>query len=484
MGGSLVAFHTNLGAYIRSQHTLLEVFDEATKDKDYLEVIDNRLTGVSMKDINKSSGARKYKDVYDEISLIRDKDGRYMMTYDGNKIVVPKGMRKKILSQLHRSHTSTDLFVETLRTMYYWPHMRAEVQAMVDDCEGCNEFRPSLQREPQDLTRRQSLLTMQPMQNMPTDLFHVNGDPYIVLVDRYSSFIWADKVKDETTSTVIKYLEGIFYDFGFPKRLRSDGGPCFRGSFSSWCKENYIVHELSSAYYSQSNGLAEISVKKAKRLVQKTKKLKENLQQAIFQMRNTRLKSVGASPSELFFKRDVRNPLPNLPKELDLDTAIMNKEMKSVDLMRKKIPSVPLKVGQRIEIQNVKSKRWDMRGTVMRMREGGQSYYIHIDGDDKNVLRNRIFLRPLKESELPGGASYMEYGVLEEDHVVDSELHSPRPTSPVTQADAMMDCGSSSSCEDGAPCWRSNEAVGEQRSKRKPTRMGREHPSTAARHAQ
>merc|ERR1712237_111767 len=104
---------------------------------------------------------------------------------------------------------------------------------------------------------------------------------------------------------------------------------------------NYVIHELSSAYYSQSNGLAEISVKKAKRLVQKTKKLKENLQQAIFQMRNTRLKSVGASPSELFFRREMRNPLPNLPKELDLDTAIMNKEMKSVDPERKKVPSVP-----------------------------------------------------------------------------------------------------------------------------------------------
>ena len=227
-----------------------------------------------------------------------------------------------------------------------------------------------------------------------------------------------------------------------------------------------MIHELSSAYYSQSNGLAEISVKKAKRLVQKTKKLKENLQQAIFQMRNTRLKSVGASPSELFFRREMRNPLPNLPKVLDLDKAIMNKEMKSVDPERKKTPSVPLKVGQRIEIQNVKSKRWDMRGTVMRMREGGVSYYVLIDGDDKHVLRNRIFLRPLKESELPGEASHVEYDVLEEDHVVGSELHSPRPTSPVTQADAMMDSGSSSSSEGGVPCWRSNEAVGEQRSMR------------------
>ena len=91
--------------------SLLEVFDEAMKDKDYLEVIDKRLTGVEMKDIEKSSAARRYKDIYSEISLIQNKEGKYMMIYDGNKIVVPKGMRKKILSQLHKSHTSTDLFV-------------------------------------------------------------------------------------------------------------------------------------------------------------------------------------------------------------------------------------------------------------------------------------------------------------------------------------------------------------------------------------
>ena len=88
---------------------------------------------------------------------------------------------------------------------------------MVEDCEACNEFRPSLKREPQDSAMRQSLLTMKPMQSKSTDLFHVDGNPYIVLVDRYSSFIWANRLKDETTSSVINYLEDIFYDFGFPR---------------------------------------------------------------------------------------------------------------------------------------------------------------------------------------------------------------------------------------------------------------------------
>ena len=102
--------------------------------------------------------------------------------------------------------------------------------------------------------------------------------------------------------------------------------------------------------------------------------MKENLQQTIFQMRNTLLKKVGASPSEMFFRREMRNPLPNLPKRLDLDMAVLNKDMKDVHPGRKKIPREPLKIGQRIDIQNVKTKRWDRQGTIMRIREGGASY--------------------------------------------------------------------------------------------------------------
>ena len=134
-----------------------------------------------------------------------------------------------------------------------------------------------------------------------------------MVVDRYSSFIWADKIKDETTDTVINYMEKIFLDFGFPQRIRTDGGPAYREKFTDWARSNYIVHETSSAYYSQSNGLAETSVKKAKRLVQKTKRMKQNLQQAVYQMMNTLMKGIGETPSEMFFKRETKNPLPSLP---------------------------------------------------------------------------------------------------------------------------------------------------------------------------
>ena len=96
---------------------------------------------------------------------------------------------------------------------------------MCGDCFGCSEYRPSLRREPPNLSMHNSLVLMQPMEEISSHLFHVDGKTYIVMVDCHSSFIWTDKIKDETTDTVIKYMEGIFYEFGFPKKLRSDNGP-------------------------------------------------------------------------------------------------------------------------------------------------------------------------------------------------------------------------------------------------------------------
>ena len=161
--------------------------------------------------------------------------------------------------------------------------------------------------------------------------FHPNlidRKPFIVLADRFSSFIWADRIKDETTESVITYLENIFYDYGFPKELRSDGGPCFRQRFTGWCGQNYLHHEKSSAYHPELNGLSGISVKQANRLIIKAKRMWQNMKEAIFQLRNTVLRGVGAPPSELFFKRKTKNPLPNLPKKIDLGEAVRKKDTK------------------------------------------------------------------------------------------------------------------------------------------------------------
>ncbi len=56
--------------------------------------------------------------------------------------------------------------------------------------------------------------------------------------------------------------------FSLPKSIRSGGTPQFRGeAFKAYCKDNGILHETSSPYNPESNGLAEAAVKNVKKLL-------------------------------------------------------------------------------------------------------------------------------------------------------------------------------------------------------------------------
>ena len=56
---------------------------------------------------------------------------------------------------------------------------------------------------------------------------------------------------------------------GWPENIRTDSGPQFRSEFDDFGENFYILHELSSPYHPDSNGLAEAAVKNAKSLLKK-----------------------------------------------------------------------------------------------------------------------------------------------------------------------------------------------------------------------
>ena len=88
-----------------------------------------------------------------------------------------------------------------------------------------------------------------------------------MLIDRYSSYAWTDKLKDTSTATVTAKLNSWFVKYGYPENIHTDGGPQFRRDFKVYCDKHYIHHELSSPYNPESNGLAEAAVKNTKSLI-------------------------------------------------------------------------------------------------------------------------------------------------------------------------------------------------------------------------
>ena len=230
---------------------------------------------------------------------------------------------------------------------------------------------------------------LQPMEEVGVDLFYFGND-WIIMVDRYSGYFMIKQLNKTTTRAVIKVLQDWFTAFGWPKAVRSDGGPQFQSEFENWCKEHNIRHELASAYHPESNGLAEAGVKNAKLILEKCKLSGEEYEAAMQDWLLTPRTDTGFSPAFMFFGRTPRGRLPYVHTDKSTQEAETAREQNmSCD------PHRPARfvVGDAVLGQHMKTKQWSMRGTVTAVRDNGQSYLINFGGAREN-LRNARYLRP------------------------------------------------------------------------------------------
>ena len=106
---------------------------------------------------------------------------------------------------------------------------------------------------------------------------------------------------------LIAHLRNFFHMFGVPEELSSDGGPQFTALVTQEFLSKWGVrHRVSSAYFPQSNGRAEVAVKTAKRLLLDNIGHSGSLDndrflRAILQLRNTPDPDCKLSPAEIVF---------------------------------------------------------------------------------------------------------------------------------------------------------------------------------------
>ena len=116
----------------------------------------------------------------------------------------------------------------------------------------------------------------------------------------------------------------IISRIGVPEELSSDGGPEFSSMeamdfYARWG----IRHRLSSAYFPQSNGRAEVAVRITKRLLEGNMAEDgslntDNMVRALLQQRNTPDRDCQLSPAEVLFGRGLRDAMPQLSKSVKI----------------------------------------------------------------------------------------------------------------------------------------------------------------------
>ena len=175
--------------------------------------------------------------------------------------------------------------------------------------------------------------------------------------------------------------------------------------FDEFCKERNIIHENSSPYNPQSNGLSESAVKQMKFLLEKVGENPNEFSSRLLDFRNTPNVS-GKSPAQMFFGRRLRDRLPHLPGANDLEVenakaGANNRKLLMEQRENQHSTSLqPLSVNKRVMVQNPISKSWDDQGVITKVRPLGRSFEVLLDSG-KTILRNRTLLRPIICDQIP-----------------------------------------------------------------------------------
>ena len=357
----------------------------AGKDSTYQLILEALQKKTKPMHLHPSHPARTLKPMWSTLSIDSG-----LIIVDGSRILVPTSAVPLILSKLHTSHPGIQRMKSTARGLYYWKTMNADIERTVNECDKCQRLRPS-QQQPSIV----SVTASSPMEDLSTDLFSLCGKNYLVVVDRYSGFPWAFKLSSTSTDAVWSCLKRIFFEHGYPRKIMSDNGPQFRGKFKELCVEKSIQHRTSSPYNPSSNGLAESAVKRISHLLKKNDHNFEKFEESLLELRAT-ASSNGDIPATKFFSRNIITSMPQVISSSQSNFPPIIRTSKYVADTATEIQS-RLRIGQRVRVQDEKTKEWCHQGVISASSPSGLSFHVDLD-KGQTIWRNHRFIKPLAKS--------------------------------------------------------------------------------------
>ena len=65
----------------------------------------------------------------------------------GDRIIIPKRLRKSILDSIHEGHLGMDKCKRRARQSVFWPSLNNEIEQKIRKCEACLNLLPSKEKE-------------------------------------------------------------------------------------------------------------------------------------------------------------------------------------------------------------------------------------------------------------------------------------------------------------------------------------------------
>ena len=85
-----------------------------------------------------------------------------------------------------------------------------------------------------------------PRTKLATDLFHFEGESYLLLVDYTSHFPIVCQLRSMTGQHIADHFKQMFAKYGWPDTIVSDYGPCYTSKIFKGLMKEYQVNHITS----------------------------------------------------------------------------------------------------------------------------------------------------------------------------------------------------------------------------------------------
>jgi transposase InsO family protein len=262
-----------------------------------------------IRDILKRPPSTAYEhDVYKNYALRNERV--YRITVNGIQWVVPKGMRRQVIQQVHDEggHFSTEKTLRKLNERFWFPGMWKYIEKYISTCIPCLYKKLAS-------GRKEGFL--HPIQKEPVPFHTIHVDhlgPFrktkhgnchlIVVVDGFTKFLLLKAVKSTKTRFVVKFLTEVISTYGSPFRIITDKGTAFTAKkFRQFCEAHQIHHVEVAVATPRANGQVERLNRSVLNALSTTSKSEDTWDAVVnkvqFAINNTINKTTNKTPSEL-----------------------------------------------------------------------------------------------------------------------------------------------------------------------------------------
>ena len=187
--------------------------------------------------------------------------------YDGQiQIVLPETLRPRVLKLSHHSlmagHPGQTRLYNTLRRVYYWPHMAADVFATVRNCTRCAKNRIKLRRRTNYL---KLFPAREPLESVAMDVLGPltktkKGHQYLLIIsDRFTKLTQVAPMRNVTAyNLAVAFCTHWVFKYGPPRSLLMDNAQYFTAKFfQAVCRHLGVATKFVTTYHPQANGQVE-----------------------------------------------------------------------------------------------------------------------------------------------------------------------------------------------------------------------------------